>query len=817
MFLKKSLSFFAAALSFILFSCEFFNSFSDGYNPVTRFSFAANSLSVAAGNFQQIPIDCKPDSEQPKLDISWSYDESVIALVPDNFTPAVYGIKAGSSVLKASINGFSTSCVVTVAGSSPSATAITPYVYSSASFVSLTPDGEQVRVTASLAGGAPNDISGFSFEAEHSGIVSIVSEGNAAWLRGLSPGMTRVTVRHSRSSFPYAFIVSCSADSVNFPYITTESNIVTINKSVAGETSFSVSMANPNSFIYDSDYRFELLDSQYSTAADPPAAISANGKNCTVTPLKAGECFVRVSHNSPEVFYPLDVLVIVYEQIENAYIEIPEPIVYVSGSSAAAFSVSLANLPQGVSADPSGFVWTFPDNASSFVDFNIYGGGSFGTGNSLWLSGKKSGSFPVSVAHPLAANKRTFYVVVRNIAGEAVDASAYITTSQNYVLAAAGSDPVSIMVVLYNIEQGGENLLVWSAEHTAADGSANPVLEYASATGSYTSSFSRTPSARSLNYAPTAAGNLVITPLREGTAVISVSHPKAFYDTKIIVSVLPENEPVAEKPFLLSSFNLLTALLNGESAAIDVSIDGGSVSAEDESAVSWMSSDPSRLSIAGGGTSAFVSACGTGFSRNTVTVTHPKALSPLILTVICADDEAQILAAKYVLSMNYSYVVEESQQVYISAFINNEEPGDSLVWNVPSGLNSVVSIAQTGPHTVSVTGLKNGLASLTASIAGNSDPNAAASFQILVSSAASPPSQAAYLTTSDNVVVLGPHEEKSVSVSSVSRAARAPIPPASTSLSNTTIPSNSTPAPSSPRSRTQALLSKSPSGSSRRT
>ena len=761
MFVKKLFSAFVLA-AILSSACDLFNSFGgDGaHNPVSHFSLDSNSLTLASGAFASVAVLCGPESEQAALDIFWEYDDDIIDIIPDNFSVTVYGIKPGSATLKASIYGFSSLCTVTVTGSVPAAF-ITPYVYSNASFVSLAPDGEPVRVAASLAGGAPNDISGFSFETEHSGIVSIVQEGNVAWLKGVSQGMTRVTVRHNKSSYPYSFIASCSPGNVSLPYITTDSNVITLNKSLPGETAFSVSMVNSNPSIYDGDYSFSVLDDNFNRHSNPPVSVSANGKDFIVSPLIPGECFIRISHASPDVFYPLDVLVIVYEQIENVYIEIPEPIVYVNGSAAAAFSVSLVNLPPDVAADLSAFVWTFPDNVSEFVDYNIFGGASFGTGNSLWLSGKKSGSFSCSVEHPLAFNKRSFFVVVKNIAAEAVDASCYITTTQNYVLSSVSADPVTIGVTLHNFARGEENSLLWSVEHNPDDRSGGPVIEYAAATGSYSSVPSRSA------YVPVTSGELTVKPLREGSAVISVSHPKAFYDTKILVSIVSDNALLDEKPFLISTDSPLITILNGQYADVSVSLNGETVRAADEADIAWNSSDPSSLRLSSSGAFSRISAEGSGFSRNSVTVTHPKAQTPLVITVISGDDGEQIAGAKYVLAMRYSYVIEENQTVFVSAFINNAQEGDALRWNVTSGLNSVISIAQIDPCVISVTGLKNGLASVTASIAGSQDAKSAASFQILVSSNDAPPSKAAYISTSDNVVILGLEEEKTAAVTPV--------------------------------------------------
>lgn len=765
---KKSLIV-LSLIALLLSSCNLINTI-EGGNSISRLSFDKNTMNVATGQFDYITVSCAPLSEQVKLKIKFEYDENVIDLVPNNFSVVVYGKNPGTTTLKASAGGLKTSCIITVTGTDAH-TVITPYVYSNTSFVSVAPNGEQQQVVASLAGGTSNDISGFFFEAENTGIVSIISEGNVAWLRGIQPGMTRVTIRHNRSSFPYTFIVSCGDSAVSFPYITTNRNIITVNKSLSNEASFSVDMMNPNSFIYDSDYTYSVLDGSKNPHNNPPISISANNKDCVITPLFSGECFIRITHKSSDVFYPLDVLVIVYEQIDNVYIEIPNPIVYVNGAAAATFTASLANIPDNMSVNTDSFIWEFPDNASAYTDYYLFGGSSFGSGDSVWISGKKTGSFLVNISHPLAVTKRSFYVVVQNVSTEAIDASTYITTTQNYVLIPLNSDPVSIGVTLYNINENDVNKLQWSAQHNPKDTSSNdPVVEYLSATGSYYSVNSG--SARSASYVPTSFGELTISPSREGTAVITISHPKALYNTQILVTVLsPEALANEEKPLQISCGSNNLSLLNGDTIDVSVSLSGGNVS--DENNLVWSVSDTSKLAVSNSGAYAEITAVGSGFSRNTVTVSHPKSKNSITINVVCANDDEQIASAKYITSPKYSYLIDEYQTVFISAVIKNEALGDFIQWNVDTGLNSVITVDQTNPYVLSVTGIDSGYAKISASV--NGLPNTAAFFEIFVSSNRSIPSAAAYLSTSDNVVILDPYEEKTVSVTPFNLSLNSPI------------------------------------------
>ncbi|MDR3160157.1 MAG: hypothetical protein LBU28_00905 [Spirochaetaceae bacterium] len=152
----------------------------------------------------------------------------------------------------------------------------------------------------------------------------------------------------------------------------------------------------------------------------------ATGKQCALTPLRAGDCLVRVSH--PDTMYPLDVLVRVIERIDTVYIEPSQALVSLSGTNAQTVSLSLQNLPSGISANIHDYAWTFPPDASESLEWHIYGGDTGGKGDTAWLAGKKRGTVRVEASHPLASQKREILVVVRDMAEDAARASTYIST-----------------------------------------------------------------------------------------------------------------------------------------------------------------------------------------------------------------------------------------------------------------------------------------------------------------------------------------------------------------------------------------------------
>jgi hypothetical protein len=199
------------------------------------------------------------------------------------------GIKAGETIVRAKAYGKTAACVVTVLLGSGETVVANPYVYSSAEYAEVVPGGT-VKVSGSLYGGNSGDISGFSFAIDKPSVASLSVEGNYCWITGISEGIAKVTIRQTRASYSYSFLVSCQADGRAVPYITTSSNIITINRSLENSASFTADLLNPPSAASEGLFAYALLDSEGKALSDPPVSISASGKQCALTPLRAGDC-----------------------------------------------------------------------------------------------------------------------------------------------------------------------------------------------------------------------------------------------------------------------------------------------------------------------------------------------------------------------------------------------------------------------------------------------------------------------------------------------------------------------------------------------
>ena len=747
-------------LSTIFFSCHFLTSFKEQEeNVVNSVEFDKNSTELSVGSMDIINVKISSTKGQNKETVTWSYDKNIISATTDNYSIVITGLSEGTTIIKASCGNKFAQCALTVVAEGETIKVQNPYVYVSSDYVSITP-GNTEKVFASIYGGTVSDKNGFTFTSDKPGIASVYVEGNYCWITGKSEGMAKITCRHSKCSYGYSFLVAVSATNLDVPYITTSNNIITINKSTESTKSFTVDLKNAAYTTYKDDFTFSVVDESGNIMTEPNVSISASANKVSVTPLIIGSCYIKVSH--PSSSYDFNVLVRVVENLDAAYIEPSSTYLIIDGSSSETIELSIADIPAGTAVDNDKFEWSFSDNASEYLDYSIYNGSESGKGNTIWLTGKKNGAVKITVSHPLCSSTRSILVLVRNIVSEAASSKVYITTSQNYIETKVGDDDIKINIYVNNISSG-ENDLEWEILNEAADGSKDPVIMYTGGTGKATSLSSRAAISMTSGYA-------IITPLKEGRATITISHPKAAYSTKILVNVLA-SDSVSVEPLVLSTESPFVQIKNGETESISVNLTGSAKEAGDENNIVWSCSDP-NFTILSDGITANITAKGTGLNKTTLAVSHEKSNYPLNIVLISYDDFSDLenLCTLYtsqtsyimytedelnlsVTSVSYSNSqihtgTDENGNEYTYGQVNTEE--DSVSWSVTKGLNEVIGFTQNG-HTATVTGFSAGVAEITAFITDN--PSEKVNFYINVKqNGIIEDVKPCYLTTSYNVL-----------------------------------------------------------------
>ena len=756
---------FLSLLVVLLSACHFIDSFSpEEGEGVKSMSFDRNSLELYVGSMDIINLAVDSPDGQNNESVVWEYDDSLVMAKTDNYSIVLTGVSEGASTVRAKCGGKVASCALRVLAAAEDFRIENPYIYVSSDFVSLEP-GATEKVFASLYGGTPNDKDGFTFTSDKPGVASLYAEGNYCWITGKSEGIAKITCRHSRSSWGCSFLVSVAATGENIPYITTASNIVTINRQGEGRKDFSVDLRNAAYTTYADDFTYSVTDENGNVCLDPPISIETRGNKVTATALKEGNCYIKVSH--PSALYDFNVLVRVVEDIENAYIEPSLTYVELRGNQSQNIDLSIAGLSEPASVNPDSYEWSFSDGAANYIDYKIYNGSESGKGASAWLTGKKNGAVKITVRTPLCRESRTILVVVKDIESEAASSKTYITTSQDYVETRIGDEETTVNITLNNLTAGEEEKLEWRIDSAAKDGSSKAVVMFESLTGR------ETVAAR--NAISVAFGKAVIRPLEEGTATITISHPKAAYPTRILVQVFAPDYAGTE-PLSLSTASPFVTVKNGDTVSIGVSLTGMAKAAGDEKNIVWYCSDP-QFTVHPDGDTAHVTAGGSGLHKATLTVSHEKAAYPLTIVLAGYDNAAELSSLDTIYSGKTSYTILKGEVCNLSvqgtrftvatdsAGNSYSESGESpeVEWLVEDGLDCI-AFERCG-NTAVVKGISAGTARIKASLKENGE---SVMFYVRIKEpGVIEEGKPCYLTTSQNSVTVIKGETADISVTAV--------------------------------------------------
>lgn len=701
---------------------------------------------------QHLGVSISPASARGQT-VTWTYNKEIISLEQISGGAVITGLKKGQTTLIAECGGQSAACIINVSGYTEEALQnVEPYITSSQSILQLS-KGDTDKLSVSLYNGSASDIDGYSWTVvDNQNVLALSPTGQHCIVTAKEDGYARVKVTHNKASHPYYFGIYVFADISKTTYITTTTNIVTLRADA--EKTVSVSLQNPATSNYQSGFQWQVLTSDGSDSGS--LSMTANGAHAILRGLKSGQATVRVTHPDAGQ-YPLDITVRTVEIVENVYIEPSETVAIVDGSTEKTISASLVGLKEGSQYSPDDFVFEVPQN--DIID-------AYSHANNLYITGLKNGSVTVTVSHPKSGTKREILVITQNQSGGAVDASVYITTSQNLVKTKVGATETTLNILLKGGDTGDEKDFTWKVSQSPASGSGD-VIKVETTHGTVSSRAAAQ---------TVAAGLAHITPLAEGTATITLGHPKAHYTTEVLVKVLPAHAVLEEQMYLTGAG--IARFLNSEEYTYTVGL--GGTSASDENDTRWESDKPT-LNIASSGTEAVLTSTGTGSIITNMTLTHPKAESPKKVLVLTADTEEELAAMKafYSDKMYHSVNVEGTTNVYVSHIgfgSVDEASGDfveedfsTISWTSSKPQVAIVEKSSDNPLVGVVTGRSSGTADITASYQGVS-----VTFTVTVYPKGvdiGKVENTAYMTTSNNVVVMKPNGTKTVSVTAIGLSA----------------------------------------------
>ncbi len=750
---KTVILFFIVSCMLSFASCSLFSSFSeeDSGIQITGLSMSKSAASVSVGEMVYITVNVKPVDVQKDVKLVWSYDSNIISAdTSSSWGITLTGLKEGQTNLKCSYNGYEATCIVTVQGYAENyEESVEPYIYSNTTIIQTTP-GVSERVFCSLYGGNASDIDGYSWTVDNPSVASIEPTGQYCMVTAKDSGYARIKITHKKAAYPYYMGIYVFADNTAVSYITTTHNILTMNMD-DNEKTVSVSLVNGSNDSSDDAFTWQIVNEDDSV----PVKMESNGNKAVITPQKAGSCTVRVTH--PDAAYPLDILCRVISVVKNVYIEPDVSVLTLSGDIEQSVTSSLKNISIG-EYNVDAFTYSLDNyNVAEIIGY---------VGNQVMLKGKANGSCKLIISHEKAAYSREVLLIVNGQLTNAVDSSCYITTSQNYIRTKVDSEGTYVNVFLKGGEDGDEANFIWSIKSTASDGSTNDVISLDTSNG--TPIYAR---AAALSYS---YGKAFIEPKCEGTAVITISHPKIVYPTEILVKVL-NKDAIIEEPLYFTGDGLIR-ILNGSSYEYTVQLKGSNKSASDDNDIKW-TCDNSSVRIAANGNVADIAApaLGSGNVISNIVISHSKAEADKKVMVLSADTEEELASMKVLYSDKLYYNIEVGETAYCQTeqvgFDNENESYDfsSAVWTV--GDSSVCSVEKDSDNPLSckVTAIKTGITNVTVSVTDSENKTYSCIYEITVyPKGAVMTNPEVYFTTSQNVInLLKTGNEQSVYVSAI--------------------------------------------------
>lgn len=724
---------------------------------ITDLSLSCSTMKVQVGGIEYIQINAKPRENQSKIKFDVSYDSSVISCnTSSSWGIIVTGLKEGQSNLTVSYDGYDTNCIITVSGYAQNyETTIEPYIYSNTTIMQMT-IGATEKINVSLFNGSASDIDGYSWSiVDDSSTISIQPSGQYCGITATAAGYSRIKITHKKAAYPYYIGVYVFDDITKTRYITTTSNILTMNQD-SDSTNISVSFVNPYKTTMDSGFEWKIIEENNT---DLPVSMEYNGANAVITPIKSGSCTIRVTH--PDSQYPLEILCRVISIVKNVYIKPSSTLITLDGDNPQTINCSLEGLKDG-EYNTDNYTYQLIGNSNGIAEIVS------SIGNQVTVVGRKNGACRLSIAHEKAAYTREVLLISTNQTSEAIYTGCYISTSQNYIKTKEGADSVKVDISLKGAEAGDESSFIWNVVSTATDGSSEKVidLETTFGTPTFSSSVGRmvnTYSSQSYIFA-----NAIITPKHEGTAVITITHPKAYYSTEILIKVL-NKDAILEEPLYFTGEGIIK-IVNGESYDYTVELKGANKTEEDNGNIKW-ATDNSKVSITPSENVAHIEAppLGTGITKSYITASHSKAEADKKTLLLTADDKETLASIKALYSDKLYYNLEVGSEAY--PFVNHVgfDSVDSdnnyinydfslLSWTV--GDSSIVSVEKdsSNPLSCKIKGLKAGTTKLTASVDG-----VICDFDVTIYPEGTISTDAeVYFSTSQNVIIIS-DVDKSVS------------------------------------------------------
>jgi hypothetical protein len=576
---------------------------------IEKLTFAEKKKTIYAGDTVTIAINAEPKEAKKYDKITYKATEKDIIEIKaesGNDGVVIAGLKRGNTVITASANSVRDYCEITVLGGDNSEI---PHILVE-NYVFECRENEKRTITATLAGGTPLDNSAFMWTYSDQNVINLETADNVAVFDTLKTGSSVITASHPKAQYSVDILVYVLGNDEIPVYITTEYNIIKL-QATQSNYQFSVALNGGG----ESDfYNFNM---QVTDGTDIISLVSNNNIG-TINPLKKGTAKIRVGH--PKAQYSLDIVVIVYEEIEYKYIDLNKTLIIMEENEEDLIIANFAgNVPQDFNEK-----YKYEIEDTSVIDVvQSY--------NNFAIKGLKRGKSIIKIKNEYADFDKEALVIVNGIAS-IYDREIYINTNQNVISTEVGADDVLLTMTLVGGNEADRNNFVWTVD----DGT---VIEVTSAHGR-------------VNYTNRMISNVddkfeaqaLIKAKKVGTAKITLENPKAKNSFSVLVKVYKKG--VFEViPAVLSGPSLYTVDI-GQKYTARLRVAAGNERNLND--LSWASGDNGILDVAGTGLIGVLEGKNYGITK--ITVEGGNLKYPYEATVIVGDEN-------YFKSIPYIYVL----------------------------------------------------------------------------------------------------------------------------------------------------------------
>lgn len=585
-----------------------------------------------------MPIKLAPEKYNS---ITWTdFDTAVCSVVPNGNKATITSVAEGETKIKVSHPDSENTLIITVRVGkqyiSPSLK--TPYVEVSQNVLGLVNGGSGQRLTAHLENSSSVN-KNFNWQIDNSAIAEITPLQDSCFVVPKAPGQAQLTVSHPEApgmNKKVLVLVANSADELGaMSYLTTSQNVVALRKGSQQNVqvrTVNVDAALPGTFAW--------------LVKDNPSVVQviSSGQQAIFKALNEGIAHVEVRHTA--CTYPLEITVEVKEDVPDAaanpFITNSQNIVTLT-SGGAAKSINV-NLVGGTVSDNTDFRWAFDRTDIISMVAN---------GQNAVIKGIAPGEALITVQHPKAHYPYTIKVIVEKAAS---GHSLYIKTSPANILSLKPADPEqTITATLVGGKPEDMYGFKWYADNYN-------VIDLTAS-----------------------ANTAVIKPKAEGTAKITITHPKAL-DGELTVRVTEYSK------FEFSMTNL--TMIEGDTQFVSMKVPA--MENDYTGKIIYATDNPKIVTIGGTNKVAQITAVAQGTA--TVTATSPSGAKSDMLVYVkkaAANTVPHITSSTNVLS----FKVTDNQRSVTAQLVGQDVlPTDqyNLQWQVDNP-NVVKLIGTTGP------------------------------------------------------------------------------------------------------------------------